>query len=126
MTLRLTKTPASVSLPRSQNVSHPKQTAKSDAVPRQGNSVRDGFEATARIRERIATNQTGRIADQFEGRERIRKPWNQETYGEKLERNRGLGEGAPTTVGGHPIPERYLEPWNQETYGEKFERNSRD
>lgn len=112
MTIRLTKTPVSVSLPRSLNVAHPKQTAKPDAAPRQGHYVRDGFEASARIRERIAPNQTGRIADRFETTERIRD-WNP-------------GGGAPTRVGGHPIPERYLEPWNQETYGEKFERNSRD
>jgi hypothetical protein len=95
MTVRLTKQP--VSLPRPLNVARPQIHANPGVVPQQGSRAKSALET---IGNRNA-------------------PWNRETYGEKLERNRDIFETANgRRSGGHRNA-----PWNRETYGEKLERN---
>jgi hypothetical protein len=135
MTVRLSKQPAPLTRPL--NGSSTQSTAKPEAAPRQQASIKNGLEtaqsggkavdrfetrapgseASGRIRERLGGSGTGTTVGGQQLPESQQKPWNRETYGEKIERNREIYEGVFDR-----LPSGN-EPWNQETYGEKFERN---
>lgn len=132
--------------PRPLTPSKPNVVAKALAKPKPA-VVRDGFDTPpARHGNTIRAPQgtpAGRAADHFEPRQeridpriggvirdRRDAPWNRDTYGERIERNRqhtGGSRAADIELDAPPvIRDQRDAPWNRETYGERIERNRND